>query len=100
MFNSIFLKNGKNGLINNQYFVRFKGWIRKIIKKISSRTNNTRRCFFDQMMKKQAYSMEQLAEIINNKDFVTNYNALKNNIIKVNPIFVLGTLKIFDFEIL
>lgn len=54
--------------------------------------------FFERMMKRDSYSMEELSSIINNKDFVKNYNELKKNIVKVNPLFVVGTLRMFGFD--
>lgn len=54
--------------------------------------------FFERMMKRDSYSMSELSEIINNKNFVSNYNQLKENIVKVNPLFVIGTLRMFGFD--
>lgn len=54
--------------------------------------------FFERMMKRDSYSMSELSDIINNKDFVKNYNELKENIVKVNPLFVVGTLRMFGFD--
>ena len=54
--------------------------------------------FFERMMKRDSYSMSELSDIINNKNFVTNYNQLKENIVKVNPLFVVGTLRMFGFD--
>lgn len=54
--------------------------------------------FFERMMKRDTYSMSELSDIINNKDFVQNYNQLKENIVKVNPLFVVGTLRMFGFD--
>ena len=42
--------------------------------------------------------MKELGKLINDPTFITNYNALKENIINVNPIFVIGTLRLFSFE--
>lgn len=53
--------------------------------------------FFERMMKRNSLSMSELSSIINNKDFVKNYNELKENIVKVNPLFVIGTLRMFGF---
>jgi hypothetical protein len=54
--------------------------------------------FFERMMKRDSLSMEELSGIINNKDFVRDYNKLKENIIEVNPLFVVGTLRMFGFD--
>lgn len=54
--------------------------------------------FFERMMKRDSYSMNELSEIINNKYFVSNYNDLKKNIVSVNPLFVVGTLRMFGFD--
>jgi len=54
--------------------------------------------FFERMMKRDTYSMSELSDIINNKNFVTNYNQLKENIVKVNPLFIVGTLRMFGFD--
>jgi len=54
--------------------------------------------FFEGMTKGREYEFSQLAELINRGDFVTNYEKLRTNIIKVNPVFVIGTLRAFKFE--
>lgn len=54
--------------------------------------------FFERMMKKDTLSMEELSKIINDKNFITSYKALKENITSVNPLFVIGTLRMFGFD--
>lgn len=54
--------------------------------------------FFSDMMKGDSYNIDKLSETINRGDFVRSYRALKENIVKVNPLFVLGTLKLFGFR--
>lgn len=54
--------------------------------------------FFERMMKRDSLSMEQLSEEINSNSFVRSYGKLKENIAKVNPVFVIGTLRMFGFE--
>ena len=62
--------------------------------------NNPKECnkFFEKLIKGDELSMNELSETINNADFATNYSALKTNIAEVNPLFVVGTLKLFGFQ--
>ncbi len=54
--------------------------------------------FFEDMMKGFSYSMDQLAVEINSAKFVRSYQKLKDNIVNVNPVFVIGTLRMFQFQ--
>jgi hypothetical protein len=54
--------------------------------------------FFEKMIKGDPLKIDELSEIINNGDFVKSYKALKENIVNVNPLFVVGTLKLFGFQ--
>lgn len=54
--------------------------------------------FFEKLIKGDELSMNELSEIINNANFVSSYESLKNNIAEVNPLFVIGTLKLFGFQ--
>ena len=54
--------------------------------------------FFEKLIKGDELSMKELSDIINNADFASNYSALKTNIVEVNPLFVVGTLKLFGFQ--
>ena len=54
--------------------------------------------FFERMMKRDTVEMSELSDLINSDKFVTSYKALKENIVKVNPLFVIGTLRMFGFE--
>lgn len=54
--------------------------------------------FFEKLIKGDELTMKELSDIINNADFATNYSALKTNIAEVNPLFVVGTLKLFGFQ--
>lgn len=54
--------------------------------------------FFEKLIKGNELSMKELSETINNADFATSYSALKTNIAEVNPLFVVGTLKLFGFQ--
>lgn len=54
--------------------------------------------FFEKLIKGDELSMKELSEIINNANFVSSYESLKNNIANVNPLFVIGTLKLFGFQ--
>jgi hypothetical protein len=54
--------------------------------------------FFEDMVNGKVYQTEKLSEIINRSDFVRIYKALKENIINVNPLFIIGTLKMFGFD--
>jgi hypothetical protein len=54
--------------------------------------------FFQRMMQGDSYSMDELVKEINKGSFVQSYKKLKENIIKVNPIFVIGTLRMFQFQ--
>lgn len=54
--------------------------------------------FFEDMMKGSTYSMDELSTEINSSQFVRSYQALKDNIIQVNPVFVINTLRMFNFQ--
>lgn len=54
--------------------------------------------FFGDMMKGESYNVDKLSETINRGDFVQSYKSLKENITEVNPLFVIGTLKLFGFQ--
>lgn len=54
--------------------------------------------FFKDMVNDKKYNMDELSKIINGNDFVRSYKALKKNIVEVNPLFVVGTLKLFGFQ--
>jgi hypothetical protein len=54
--------------------------------------------FFEKLIKGDELSMKELSETINNGNFVSSYEALKTNISEVNPLFVVGTLKLFGFQ--
>ena len=50
------------------------------------------------MMKGNSYTTDDLAKTINSGDFVRSYQKLKENIVKVNPVFIIGTLRMFQFQ--
>lgn len=56
--------------------------------------------FFNRMIKGEEFVFSELAEMLSSKgnSFQNNYKKLKENIIKVNPTFVIGTLKAFKFQ--
>lgn len=54
--------------------------------------------FFEKLIKGDELSMKDLSETINNANFASSYSALKTNIAEVNPLFVVGTLKLFGFQ--
>lgn len=54
--------------------------------------------FFKGMTENKSYTFDKLAEYISKDEFVKSYQNLKKNIVNVNPIFVIGTLKAFKFE--
>jgi hypothetical protein len=54
--------------------------------------------FFEKMMHGDPLSMDELSSEINSGDFVSSYKQLKDNLAKVNPLFVIGTLRMFGFE--
>jgi len=56
--------------------------------------------FFEKMTDKNMVNMtiDELSKEINSADFVKSYKELKENIINVNPLFVVGTLRMFGFE--
>lgn len=54
--------------------------------------------FFEKLIKGDELSMTDLSETINNANFASSYSALKTNIAEVNPLFVVGTLKLFGFQ--
>ena len=54
--------------------------------------------FFADMAAGKEISYDTLAEMVNGNSFKGNYENLKKNIVKVNPSFVIGTLKAFKFE--
>lgn len=62
--------------------------------------DNPKECnnFFEKLIKGNELSMKELSETINNANFATSYSALKTNIAEVNPLFVVGTLKLFGFK--
>ncbi len=41
---------------------------------------------------------EQVAKFISEKSFADNYNNMKENIVKVNPVYVIATLRAFGFK--
>lgn len=43
-------------------------------------------------------NVDEIAKFIDKKSFVDNYNALKDNIVKINPVYVIGTLRAFGFK--
>jgi hypothetical protein len=62
--------------------------------------DDTEKCeqFFKDMTEGKEITYETLAEMVNGNSFKDNYETLKENIVKVNPAFVIGTLKAFKFE--
>lgn len=64
--------------------------------------DDSKKCveFFQDMMKKDSssYPAEKLSELINSASFVTSYKSLKENLVNVNPLFIIGTLRMFGFE--
>jgi hypothetical protein len=54
--------------------------------------------FFEKMMKRESYGTDDLNKIINSANFVNSYKKLQENIVKVNPLFVIGTLRMFGFQ--
>jgi hypothetical protein len=62
--------------------------------------DNPKECseFFERMMKREPYGIEDLNKIINSANFVNSYKKLQENIVKVNPLFVIGTLRMFGFQ--
>ena len=54
--------------------------------------------FFKDMTEGKEISFDRLAEMVNENGFKNNYKILKENIVKVNPSFIIGTLKAFKFE--
>ena len=54
--------------------------------------------FFKDMTAGKEITYDTLAEMVNGNSFKDNYEELKKNIVKVNPAFVIGTLKAFKFE--
>ncbi len=62
--------------------------------------NDATKCsqFFERMMKRDDMKIDELAAEINSANFVRSYKALKDNIVNVNPLFVIGTLRMFGFD--
>lgn len=54
--------------------------------------------FFEKIVKGSKYNYKQIADFVNGDDFFKNYTKLKDNIIHVNPIYVIGTLRLFNFK--
>lgn len=54
--------------------------------------------FFNKMIKGESFAFEQLADMLNSNSFKEDYKKLRDNIVKVNPTFVMGTLKAFKFQ--
>lgn len=44
------------------------------------------------------YNVDELSKVINSDNFVPNYYNLKKNLVNVNPLFIIKTLKIFGFQ--
>lgn len=54
--------------------------------------------FFQAMYQGKEIAFDKLAEMVNSNGFMNNYNKLKENIVKVNPAFIIGTLRAFKFQ--
>jgi hypothetical protein len=54
--------------------------------------------FFKNMTQGKEITYETLALMVNGNSFKDDYERLKDNIVKVNPMFVIGTLKAFKFD--
>lgn len=54
--------------------------------------------FLEKLIKGDELTMDELSKIINDGNFASSYSALKSNIADVNPLFVVGTLKLFGFQ--
>lgn len=54
--------------------------------------------FFEKLIKGNELTMDELSKIINDGNFASSYSALQSNIADVNPLFVVGTLKLFGFQ--
>lgn len=54
--------------------------------------------FFEDMTKGKEITYERLAKMVNGNSFMKDFDLLKKNIVKVNPAFVIGTLRAFKFE--
>lgn len=54
--------------------------------------------FFERMMKGDELSIDELSKEITDGNFVRSYKELKKNIVDVNPLFVVGTLRMFGFD--
>jgi len=54
--------------------------------------------FFEKMKKGDGFTYDYLAQMVNGNSFKSDYAKLKENIVKVNPAFVIGTLKAFKFD--
>ena len=98
----------KDGI--NQRFIKYTE--KQIENDIKSFTNKDGNCghlcifsdpkecdkFFKNMTEGKEITYDKLAEMINENNFSKSYDVLKENIVKVNPVFVIGTLKAFKFE--
>ena len=64
--------------------------------------NNEQKCeqFFNYMVDNKGYMPYGLITLLNDADFVCNYKELEKmiNIDEVNPIYVIGTLRMFGFK--
>lgn len=60
--------------------------------------NDPTKCakFFQDMV--SGKNVDNLSRVINDNNFVRSYSDLKKNIVNVNPVFVIGTLKMFGFQ--
>ena len=58
------------------------------------------RKFFRDILNKEGktFNIDEMDNFVNNPNFLKNFNSLRNNIVNVNPVYVLGTLKAFGFE--
>lgn len=56
--------------------------------------------FFELLLKNKGKTFEPnvIEAFVKDKNFITNFEALKENIVNVNPVYVLGTLRAFGFE--
>lgn len=54
--------------------------------------------FFNKMIKGDNFTYKELSKMLKNNSFNTNYSKLRENIVQVNPAFVIGTLKAFGFQ--
>jgi hypothetical protein len=54
--------------------------------------------FFKDMVESKPIGYDRLAKMVNGNTFMNDFSVLKDNIVKVNPAFVIGTLRAFKFE--